>query len=120
MASNHSAPGDVLQHTASSAITSGSVVVMNGLLGVALGDIASGETGSVAIGEVWTLPKVSGADISQGQTMTWDISESAFDDDQATAASGDITGPTAVAAADAGTGEETVKVLLTGVPGTVN
>lgn len=119
MATTHVLDGSVLQHTAASAISSGDVVVMGSLLGVALTDIASGETGSVAIKGVFRLPKLGAAVIGQGETLTFDSSADAFDDNQATASSGDVTGSCAVAASPAGSGAETVDVLLTGVPGTV-
>ena len=124
MATNYSQPGEVIQHTAAADITSGSVVVIGTLLGVALSDIANGETGSVALKGVFTLPAASAAVISKGETLTWDVSANSgagnFDDDQATPATGDLTGACAVAWADSGNGETTVQVLLTGVPGTVN
>lgn len=124
MATNYLTPGDVVQHTASAAISSGDVVVMGTRLGVALGDIANGETGSVMVRGVFRLAAVSAAVISAGETMTWDISANssagAFDDDQATPATGDLTGACAVAVADSGNGDTTVDVYLTGVPGTVN
>ncbi len=124
MATNYIQPGEVIQHTAAADITAGSVVVIKNMLGVALSDIATGETGSVALKGVFTLPAVSAAVISKGETMTWDVSAAAgagsFDDDQATPATGDLTGACAVAWADSGNGDTTVQVLLTGVPGTVN
>jgi predicted RecA/RadA family phage recombinase len=124
MATNYISQGDVLQYTAGADISSGDVVVIENLLGVALQDIANGETGSVAIRGIFTCPKVSGAVITQGQGLTWDVSADSgngeFDDDQATPATGDITGAAAVAAESAGSGVTSIKVLLTGVPGTVN
>src|SRR5690348_6869515 len=81
-----------------SAVASGDVVVMGQTLGVAAVDIANGAAGSVAIVEVFTCPKVSGAVIAQGESLSWDVSATAFDDNQASPATGDVTGPTAVAA----------------------
>ena len=124
MATNYLTPGDVVQHTAAAAISSGDVVVMGTRLGVALGDIANGETGSVMVRGVFRLPALSAAVIAAGETLTWDISANssagAFDDDQATPATGDLTGACAVAVAASGNGDTTVDVYLTGVPGTVN
>jgi len=101
-------------------ITSGSVVVIGAMLAVATVDIAPGETGTVATEGVFDLPKVNAAVIGQGQTLTWDISAGAFDDDQATAATGDITGACAIAWETKGaTTDGTIRVKLTGAPGTV-
>lgn len=118
MSTNYIQDGDVIQYKAGSNITAGSVVVMGNTLGVALVDIASGSTGSVRIDGVFSLPKVSGAVIAQGESLTWDVSAGAFDDNAATPASGDITGAAALAFAAAGNGTTTVQVLLTGAPGT--
>lgn len=119
MATNYIQPGSVIEHTASADISSGDVVVIGNIIGVALVDIANGSTGSVAIEGVFTVPKVSGAVISQGESLTYDVSASAFDDSSATPASGDVTGPPAVAVEDGASGETTLAVKLTGVPGTV-
>lgn len=120
MANNYVQPGNVLDYTnTGSAIVAGALVVIGGLLAVALDDIANGATGPVQIKGVFTLPKVSGAVIGQGESLTWDVSAGAFDDDQATPATGDVTGASAVAAVAAGDGDTTLQVLLTGVPGTV-
>lgn len=119
MASNYVSEGRVVQHTAASDISSGDVVAMGGTLGVALGDIATGETGSVAVQGVFRVPKVPAAVIAQGDRVMWDSSAGAFDDDNATPATGDVTGPGCMAAASAGNGETTVDVLFIGAPGTV-
>lgn len=68
MAGNHVQKGDVLDYTngTGSTITSGSPVVVGKLVGVALVDIVDGETGSVTIKEVWTLPKLTGNTFVQG------------------------------------------------------
>ncbi|MEM1191553.1 MAG: DUF2190 family protein [Pseudomonadota bacterium] len=120
MATNYVSEGRVIQHTPSSAIVSGAVVAMSGLLGVALGDIAANEAGSVQIYGVFRLPKVPAAVIGQGDRLTWDVSANAFDDANATPASGDITGLSAVAVKAADNTVSVVDVLLTGLPGTVN
>lgn len=119
MAKNYLEAGDVIQHTAAADIASGAVVRIGNLLGVALVDIANGKTGSVKLGGVFTVPKVSGAVIGKGETLTWDASAGAFDDNAATPASGDITGAAAVAWEGAGNGVTSFKVKFTGVPGTL-
>lgn len=119
MANNYVNEGNIIQHTAAAAISAGDVVVMGNTLGVALVDLAIGETGSVQIVGVFSVPKVSAAVIAQGESLTYDVSVSAFDDNQAIPATGDVTGAAAVAAEAAGSGETTMKVRFTGVPGTV-
>jgi len=72
MALNHIQSGKVIDYTNSGSadIVSGRVVVIGTLVGVALVDIAVGKTGSVAIEEVYSLPKVTGA-IAQGAKVYW-------------------------------------------------
>jgi predicted RecA/RadA family phage recombinase len=100
-------------------VTSNTVVRIGNILGIALTDIADGDTGSVAIEGVFTCPKVSAAVIAQGESLTWDASASAFDDNAATPATGDVTGAPAVAFEAAGNGVTELKVKFTGTPGTV-
>lgn len=123
MATNYVQPGDVIQYTAGADISSGAVVKIGNILGVALADIANGSTGSVAIRGVFTVPKVSGAVIAQGESLTWDVSAASgageFDDNAATPATGDVTGAAAVAFEGAGSGVTSLDVYFTGVPGTV-
>lgn len=121
MANNFVQTGHTIDWTngTGAAKVSGQVVVVGKLLGVALVDIAAGAIGSVAISGVYSVPKVSGAVIAAGENLTWDASAAAFDDNAAVAATGDVTGPPAVAIEAAGAGVTTLKVKFTGVPGTV-
>ena len=119
MATNFVQEGEVIDHTAAANITSGQVVRIGQLLGVALTDIANGDTGSVQIKGVFTVPKVSAAVIAKGDTLTWDASAGAFDDQLATPATGDVTGAPAVALEAGTNGMTTLKVLFTGAPGSV-
>lgn len=119
MAKNYKQEGDVIQYTATANIAAGAVVKIGQILGVALVDIANGKTGSVRVDGVFTVPKVSGAVIAQGESLTWDVSAGAFDDNAATPATGDVTGAAAWAAEAAGNGVTTLAVTFTGVPGTV-
>ncbi|MFP5465154.1 MAG: DUF2190 family protein [Gammaproteobacteria bacterium] len=119
MATNYIADGSVIDYTASSLITAGSVVKINKILGVALADIANGSTGPVQVRGVFSCPKLSTAVIAQGESLTWDVSAGNFDDQLATPESGDVTGAAAYAAEAAGNGTTTVKVYFTGTPGTV-
>lgn len=122
MAKTYVQPGKVITWTnaTGSAVSSGDVVVVGEILGVALEDIANNASGSVGIRGVYTVPKVSGAVIAQGESLTWDVSAGAFDDNAASPATGDVTGAPAVAAEAAGNGVTSFDVLFTGVPGTVN
>ena len=119
MTTNYIQDGCVLDYTAGADISSGDVVVIGTLIGVALDDIANGAVGPVQIKGVFELPAVSAAVIGVGETLVWDVSAGAFDDDQATPATGDVSGASAVCVEASGNGDTTVKVLLTGVPGTV-
>jgi predicted RecA/RadA family phage recombinase len=80
-----------------SAISAGDVVVLASTdakkcrIGIALDDIAATSgTGQVAISGCWTLPKVSAAVIAQGESVNWDSSEGAVDDNAHTTAAGDV------------------------------
>lgn len=125
MATNFVQEGGVLNWTngTGSDVSSGDVVVMgstsDATICVALVDIANGASGAVAIEGVFTLPKVSAAVFKQGESLAYDVSASAFDDNQITAATGDVTGAV-IAAADGAASETTCKVRLTGQAGTIN
>ncbi len=121
MANNYVEPGMTMTWTngTGSAVVSGQVVKAGNILGVALVDIAPTASGSIAISGVYKVPKVSGAVIAQGESLTWDVSAAAFDDNAAVPATGDVTGPPAVAFQAAGNGVTTMTVKFTGVPGTV-
>lgn len=119
MAKNFIQPGHVIQYSPAAALSSGDVVVIGNILGVALVDIAVGAAGSVQIDGVFNVPKVSAAVIKAGEDLTWDVSASAFDDNAAIPTTGDVTGAPAIAFADAGASETVLPVKFTGVPGTV-
>lgn len=107
--------GNVVDYTAGADISSGDLVVMGNTLGVALTDIANGDTGAVAIEGVFSgVPKVSAAVFAVGEKLILDVSATpdAFDDSAATPATGDITG--AAIAMVAGTnGQTTCTIKLT-------
>ncbi len=111
--------GDVIQYTADADCDAGDVVVIGNTLGVALHAIDNGATGSVAIRGVFTVRKVSAAVIAQGESLVWDVSAGKFDDNLAIPASGDVSGASAIAWEAAGNGVTSIKVCLTGAPGTV-
>lgn len=121
MAKNYVQAGEVVDFTngTGSDIASGDVVPMGSLIGVAITDIPDGETGAVGIEGVWEMPKVSAAVIAAGETVTWDASAGAFEDNQATPATGDLTDG-CVAVAAAGNGDTSVMVKINVGPSTVN
>ncbi len=121
MATNYQQSGAVFDwaNATGSAVSSGDVVKIGNILGVALVDIADGATGSVQTEGVFVVPKVSAAVIAQGESLVWDASAGAFDDSAATPATGDVSGAPAVAFEAAGNGVTSLAVRFTGVPGTV-
>ena len=119
MATNYVNAGEVITYTnAGSAISSGDVVVIGQQIGIALVDIANGASGSVAMKGRYTVPKVSAAVIAQGESVIYDVSESAFDDNAAAPATGDVSG-CCVAAEAAGNGATTIDIFLNVGVGTV-
>jgi predicted RecA/RadA family phage recombinase len=119
MATNYLQEGEVLQWTNGTGadVTSGQMVKISHMLGVALQDIASTATGSVAVEGVFSnIPKVSAAVFAQGEKLVWDVSANgglgAFDDAAATPATGDVTGA-AVAWVAGQNAETTCTVKLT-------
>ena len=81
-------------------------------VGVAQEGMVSADVGVVDIGGCYSMPKVSAAVIKAGETVDWDVSAGAVDDNQATSASGDVA-DFGVALEDAGNGVTSVKVALT-------
>lgn len=115
MSRTYVSPGEVITYTNStgSDIVSGELVAVGNVIGVALGDIANGATGEVAIEGIHNVLKKSGADCVFGTTLVLDVSQNpnSFDDGAFTPASGDISGG-ALCVEAAGTGVLTVKVKL--------
>lgn len=119
MAKNYIQPGEVIDYTAGADIATGDVVVVGNLIGVAITDIANGAVGPAKITGVFELPKVPTAVIGAGETVNWDLDVGAFDDNQAVAAAGDLSGG-CVAVAAAGNGDATVMVKINVGANTVN
>jgi predicted RecA/RadA family phage recombinase len=116
MATNKVQDNGVKEWTnAGSAVSSGGVVVAGNMIGIALVDIANGDSGSVDFtpGRVFSgVPKVTAAVFVVGEKLIWDASAGKFDDSAATPATGDVTG--AVVAWVAGTSSDTTcTVMLT-------
>lgn len=61
------------------AVLSGAVVVVGTLVGVALGDIAVGAEGELAIEEVWEATKEAPLVIDQGDIVYWDAAAGEMD-----------------------------------------
>ncbi len=73
MATNFVHEGDVLTLTApSGGVSSGDLVTIGSILGVALADAAAGASVSIRVTGVWKLPKASGQAWSEGVTLYWD------------------------------------------------
>ena len=64
-------PGETLTLTAPSTVTSGQLVVVGSIVGVANFDAASGDDVEVDIEGVFELPKVSGDSIVVGDKLYW-------------------------------------------------
>lgn len=93
-------------------------VIGTGLLGVAVtAAAASGEVVTYAIKGVYTLVKVTGAVITQGQRVLFDVSADNVDDEAATPAAGDFL--CGVAMEDAGAGVLEVDVDINNTQPTV-
>jgi len=120
MATNFSQEGASLEWTngTGAAVSAGDVVKVGAQIGIAATDIANGATGTVYMEGVFEVPKVSAAVIGQGQSVIWDTSAGAFDDDQATPAAGDVSGACTAWEA-AGATVTTIKVKLNTGVGTV-
>lgn len=104
--------GKVLDYTntGSATIASGEGVLIGTKLGVALTTIAVGATGAVQICGVFTLPKLSTDNMTQGASVYWDADEKRL---TTTATDNTLAG---VAALAAGASTTSVNVLLNGVP----
>lgn len=95
--------GDRLLKTLTGTVKSGDPdVVGTGLLGVAMNDGLNGETIDYAVEGVFEIPKVSAAVIARGDSVLWDASAAAVDDNAAIPAAGDFLCGYAWEAAGAG------------------
>ena len=65
-------PGEVIDHVASGAKTSGQPVLIGTKLGVCVADIANGATGPVAVSGVYTITKLTTDVVAQGAALYWD------------------------------------------------
>lgn len=93
--------GRTMNYTAGSDVSAGDVIEFAGCIGVALADIASGETGALLMMGVVTLTKETGTAWTQGDALYWDATNNRLDKTNTNipagicwedAASGDATG----------------------------
>lgn len=106
MTNRYIQPGEVLDYTATSNISSGQVVLMGARIGVALTAIPNGTTGSVQVTGVFNLPKLSTDNVAQGQLLYWDNTNSRL----TTTASGNTLAGYAAAPAASGTTSVNIKI----------
>jgi len=100
--------GNTITVTAPAAVTSGQLVVVGSLVGVAAFDAAQGEDVEIQRSGVFTLPKVTTDVISQGDKLYWDAGQGKL-----TVTAGTGSKPLVGAArAAAGNGTTTVEVVL--------
>lgn len=118
MATNFQQPGEVIKYTAAATHSSGDPIVIGEQIGIALNDAVNGDVISVAMEGVFVVPKVSAAVIAIGESVIWDASAGAFDDNAATPAAGDVSGCCVAWAAGAAT-TTTIAVKLNVGVGTV-
>jgi predicted RecA/RadA family phage recombinase len=118
MATNFVQNGDSVNFTAGADLSSGDVVVIGEQIGICVNDVANGASGVANMTGVFSVPKVSGAVITVGQSVIWDASAAAFDDNLATPATGDVSGA-CTAWESAGSGVTTIAVKLNTGKGTV-
>lgn len=108
MASNYIQHGDNLTIPAPATVTSGAPVIAGEIVGIALGDAASGDPVDVATCGLFELSKVAADAIDLGDAIYWDASAGL-----ATLTATDNT-KLGVAVAAAGTGTGAVRVRLSG------
>lgn len=107
MANGHIREGKTLPYTngTGSAIAAGTVIEMGAMIGVALGDIANGATGMIAVDEVWELSKETGVAFTIGDQLYWDADNNRLDKTNTNI-------PCGKAAANAASDATTAQVLL--------
>lgn len=112
MATNFIQDGQTITWTngTGSDVASGDPVVVVGLLGLAVTDIANGDSGAVIVEGVVEIPKATGSAINQGAAVDFDVSTGKANG-SITPATGDLSG-CGVAWATAASADETVMVKL--------
>lgn len=118
MATNYVQHGNTIDYTATATHASGDVVVIGEQLGVLIDSAVSGDVVTAAMEGVFQLPKVSAAVIAKGESVIWDVSAGAFDDNAAVPATGDVSNA-CTAWEDGIATQTTIKVKLNTGKGTV-
>lgn len=108
MATNYIQPGENLTIPAPATVTSGAPVFAGSIVGIALGDAASGESCDMATCGVWEIAKVAADDVSLGAPIYWDETAELATIDDDTGANPKL----GVAVAAAGNGVGAVNVRL--------
>lgn len=112
MAKNFVQDGDVVTMIApSGGVKSGDLLIVGALAGICNTDALEDEEVEVSLEGVWELPKASGQ-INAGALVWWD---NVTGHNVVNASSAGLF-PIGVAVVEAGTGEATVRVRLSGIP----
>lgn len=108
MATNYVQPGSILTVAAPAAVSSGELVKVGSIFGVAITDAANGASVAIQTDGVHSLPKAAPLAISAGDALYWDVADEELNK---TAADNWFIGVAAEAAAEAAT---TVNIRLNG------
>lgn len=73
---NYVQPGNTLTLTAPAAVSSGDVVLVGAIIGVANGDAGNGDPVDLDTVGVFTLPKTAALAINAGDVVYWDATNS--------------------------------------------
>jgi len=116
----YSGEGNVIDITLGGTVIAGAMVAIGHLLGVYLSGGDSGDVVPVQISGVFSLPAVTGAAFTVGESVVWDTSVDLIDDEAATEAAGDLSaGCIAMETLTAGAGDSILVKLNVG-PNTIN
>lgn len=110
MTSKYKTRGVVMDYVAGANVVSGQVLVIGTRIGVALGDIANGATGSAQVAGVFELNKLSTDVVAQGALLYWDTVNTRL----TTTAAGNTLAGHAYAAA--GNGVTAQQIVLNSTP----
>lgn len=108
---NYIAKGDTITFTAAADVTSGTGVLIGTLVGIATGDVASGEEGEAKLSGVFSHAKAASQAWTVGAKVYWDDTNKVF---TTTATSNTLAG-VAYEAVAGGASDTTGKVRLNGV-----
>ncbi|WP_065383235.1 DUF2190 family protein [Hyphomonas sp. ND6WE1B] len=103
-------PGHTLTVPAPAAVSSGDLVIVGSLFGVASGDADNGDDLDLVTGGVFTLPKLTTAVFTVGEDVYWDAAAEQCEEQGSTGADLKI----GVCVAAAGNGATSVAVRLSG------